>query len=178
MMQTKRSTPGQPAGTGREGKVIMTSKRVFGMLAVIALVALSATGAQAGAGGSPSPLTGFFVCKAITGDDAARSVDVDSTDPGAGWGFKLPNIRIGNAILGCAFTKLFLPGTATEISPNPSTSFEQLKCYSVSVPRSATGTPSPSYTVMDNLFPGGTDLNVSSGSVTLICAPASFTNPH
>jgi hypothetical protein len=157
----------------------MTSKRVFGVLAVIALVALSATGAQAGAGGMPSAATGFFVCKTITGDDPARSVDVDSTDPGAGWGFTLPGIRIGNAILGCAFTKLFLPGTNMAISPNnPNASFEQLKCYSVSVPRSATGSPSPSYTVTDNLFPGGMDFNVASGSVTLVCAPASFTNPH
>ena len=152
----------------------MTSKRVLGVLAVIALVALSATGAQAGAGGNPSPLTGFFVCKSINGNDAARRVDVDSTDP-AGWGFNLAGVRIGNAILGCAFTKLINPTTRAEISPNPSTLFEQLKCYSVSVPRSQTGTPSPSYDVMDNLFPGGTDLNVTSGSVTLVCAPASFT---
>ncbi len=151
----------------------MTSKRVLGVVAVIALVALSATGAQAGAGGSPSPLTGFFVCKSINGNDAARRVDVDSTDP-AGWGFNLAGVRIGNAILGCAFTKLINPTTRAEISPNPAL-FEQLKCYSVSVPRSQTGTPSPSYIVMDNLFPGGTDLNVTSGSVTLVCAPASFT---
>ena len=153
----------------------MTSKRVLGVVAVIALVALSATGAQAGGGGIPSALTGFFVCKSINGDDAAGRVDVDSTDAGAGWGFKLPGVRIGNAILGCAFTKLFLPGS-TEISPNPNNSFQQLKCYSVSVPRSQTGTPSPSYTAIDSLFPGGTD--VTSGSVTLVCAPGSFTNPH
>jgi hypothetical protein len=153
----------------------MTSKRVFGALAVIALLALSATGAQAGAGGTPSALTGFFVCRSIGGDDAARNVDVDST---LGWGFKLPGIRIGNAILGCAFTKLFSPVTGTEISPNPSTLFRELKCYSVSVPRSATGTPSPAYNVFDSLFPGGEDPNVTSGSVTTICVPASFQNPH
>jgi hypothetical protein len=181
-----------PGRVTKEGKVIMTSKRLFGVLAVVALVALSATGAQAGPGGQPSPLMGFFVCRSINGDDAAKRVDVDSTDAGAGWGFTLSNIRIGNAILGCAFTKLFSPGGSTqhidcigpnnpqgcnEISPNPNTSFEQLKCYSVSVPRSETGTPSPSYTAVDNLFPGGMD-DVTSGSVTLICAPASFTNPH
>jgi hypothetical protein len=153
----------------------MTSKRVLEVVAVIALVALSATGAQAGGGGMPSALTGFFVCKSINGDDVGQRVDIDSTDPGAGWGFKLPGVRIGNAILGCAFTKLFLPGSK-EISPNPINSFEQLKCYSVSVPRSQTGTPSPSYTVTDSMFPGGT--GATSGSVTLVCAPASFTNPH
>jgi hypothetical protein len=163
---------------------MMTSKRILGMFAVIALVALPATGAQAGSGGMPSPLTGFFLCKSINGDDAARRVNADSTDPGAGWGFTLPGVRIGNAILGCAFTKLFNPATGKEISPNPTALFDQLKCYSVSVPRSATGTPSPTYTVTDNLFPGvdpnfpGVDPNVTSGSVTLICAPSSFTNPH
>ena len=163
----------------------MTGKRVFGILTAIALVALSAREAPAGQGGSPSPLTGFFVCRSINGDDAARRVDVDSTDAGAGWGFSLPNVRVGNAILGCAFTKLFKPGTATEITPQTlSSSFEQLKCYSVSVPRSQTGTPSPTYTATDNLFPGlpggqpGEDPNVTSGSVTLICAPGSFANPH
>src|SRR5262245_59253171 len=169
------------AGGPEKGKVIMTSKRVLGTLAVIALLAPSLTGAQAGPGGSPSPLTGFFLCKSINGDDAARRVDTDSTDAGAGWGFTLSGVRIGNAILGCAFTKLFKPGTTTEISPNPNTSFEQLKCYSVSVARSQTGSvaPQPTYEVTDNLFPGGgLDPNVSTGSVTLICAPGSFGNPH
>jgi hypothetical protein len=178
MTQTKRSTLGRACRGGPKRKVIMTRKRVIGMLAVLALLALPGTGAQAGSGGSPSPLTGFFVCRSINGDDAAQRVDADSTDPGAGWGFKLPGIRIGNAILGCAFSKLFSAGTTKEISPNPNTLFQQLKCYSVSVPRSQTGTPSPSYTEFDNLFPGGVDMNVTSGSVTLICAPASFTNPH
>jgi hypothetical protein len=179
MTRTKRSTRGYPACRGgRRRKVTMTSKRVLEVVGVVvAVVALSATGAQAGAGGTPSAATGFLVCKSINGNDASRRVDVDSTDPGAGWGFKLPGVRIGNAILGCAFTKLFVPGTTTAISPNPNSSFEQQKCYSVSVPRSATGSPSPSYTATDNLFPGGVD-DVSSGSVTLICAPASFTNPH
>jgi len=159
----------------------MNRKVLSGVLAGIGMLALSATGAQAGSGGTPSPLTGFFVCRSISGDDPARSVDVDSTDPGAGWGFKLSKIRLGNAILGCAFTKLFSQGpggTTKEISPNPMTSFEQLKCYSVSVPRSQTGSPSPTYTVEDNLFPGGFDQNVTTGSVTLICAPSSFTNPR
>jgi len=179
MTQTKRSTLGRAYRGGPKRKVIMTRKRVIGMLAVIALLALPATGAQAGNGGMPSALTGFFLCKSINGDDAAQRVNADSTDP-AGWGFTLQGLRIGNAILGCAFTKLVNPSTGL-ISPDPNSMFVgQLKCYSVSVPRSQTGlvAPQPSYTVSDNLFPGGVDQNVSTGSVTLICAPASFTNPH
>jgi hypothetical protein len=160
------------------------------MLAAIALVTLSATGAQAGAGGNPSPLTSFFVCKSINGDDAARRVDVDSIEPGAGWGFNLQNVRIGNATLACAFARLF-PGGSTqhikcvgpndpvgcnEISPNPSNVFNQLKCYTVSTARGQTGTSQPTnYSVNDQLFPGGTDSNVAGSSLQYICAPASFT---
>ena len=168
----------------------MTSKRVLGMIAVIALVALSATGAQATGGGTPSPLTSFFVCKTINGDDAARSVDVQAfdTDPanaGIGWGFSLKGVRLGSATLACAFAKLFLPaqpgqpvGSTQEIDPNPAELFKDMKCYSISVPRSQTetGTP-PSYTVTDNLFPGGVDSDVTGSSLQYICAPATF-NPH
>ena len=172
----------------------MTSKRVFGVLVVSAFVALSATGAQAGQGGSPSPLTSFFLCKGVNGEDAAQRVDVDSTDQsGAGWGFSLQNVRIGNATLACAFARLF-PGGSTqhiqciskdnppgcnEILPNPSIAGnplngEDLKCYSVSVPRGQTGssTPPPSYSVTDGLL--GTDPNVTGSSVQYVCAPARF----
>ena len=139
---------------------------------MIALVALSATGAQAGGGGMPSPLTGFFLCRSINGDDAGRRVDVVSSNPGSGWGFALPGVRIGNAILGCAFTKLLIPTTATEIGPNPGASFDQLKCYSVSVPRSQTGTPSPSYTVITYAF-----CSVMSTSPTRGCSGGFITHP-
>ncbi len=166
---------------------MMTSKRALGMLAVIALVALPATGAQAGAGGHPSALTSFFLCKTINGDDAARNVDVQAfnTDPSnpAGWGFTLQGVRIGNATLACAFAKLFLPappgqpvGSTPEISPQTLTStFKDLKCYAISVPRSQTqsGTP-PSYTVTDNLFPALVDPDVTGSALQYICAPATF----
>jgi len=173
----------------------MTRKCVFGTLAVIALLALSATGAEAGPGGSPSPLTSFFLCETINGDDAGTRFDVDSIDvaTGAGWGIKLQNVRIGNATLGCRFARLFKAGSnphitcaglnqpegCNEISPNPPQTFEDLKCYSVSIPRSTvTGVQPPaqpqSFTVFDNLFPTGVDPNVTSSSVQYVCAPASF----
>ena len=174
----------------------MTSKRVFGMFAVIALLALSVAAAQASGGGAPSPLTSFFVCKTINGDNAARSVDVQAFDTnpanaGIGWGFTLRGVRIGNATLACAFAKLFQPaqpgqpvGSTQEIEPNPNESFKDLKCYSVSVSRSQTQTPTgtppgtpPSYTVTDNLFPGGEDSDVTGSGVQYICAPATF-NPN
>ncbi len=173
----------------------MTSKRVLGVVAVIALVALSATGAQAGAGGTPSPLTSFFLCKGISGEDAAQRVDVDSTEPGAGWGFSLLNVRIGNATIACAFARLFPansthvpclpnspPGGCNEISPSPIIGGNplnglDLKCYAISTARGQTGdsTPPPSYTVTDGLL--GTDPNVTGSSVQYVCAPAQF-NQH
>ena len=85
----------------------MTRKLVSGMLAGIALVALSATAAQAGEGGRPSALTSFFVCNSISGDDAGRRVNVGSSF----WNFNPLNVRIGNATLACAFAKLFDPTT-------------------------------------------------------------------
>jgi hypothetical protein len=148
----------------------MKHKLSLGVLAVIGVLALSATGAQAGAGGTPSPLTSFFVCNSISGDDAGKSVDVAASD----WGFNPKNVRIGNATLACAFAKLFVPGTSTEIEPNPGSSFQQLKCYAVSVSRRA-GAP-PSYTFTDALL--GEDTDVHGSNIQYICAPASFTrNP-
>src|SRR5262245_33909464 len=96
---TERSTAGQPAGAGREGKVMMTRKLVSGVLTVIVLVALSATGAQAGGGGVPSTLTSFFLCKSISGAAVADRFDIESLDTvtpgGAGWGPALDNVKIG-----------------------------------------------------------------------------------
>jgi hypothetical protein len=145
-------------------------KVLSGLLVGMGMLALSTTAAQASGGGFPSALTSFFVCRAISGDDAGLSVDVDSTDP-AGLSFKLKNVRIGNATLACAFAKLFQPGTTTAIEPNPSALFNQLKCYSISIGRGQAGTPPPNYSATDQLV---TDPTVNSSSVQFICAPAQF----
>jgi len=130
------------------------------------ILALSATGAQAGGGGSPSTLTSFFVCNAISGNATGPVVDLQSP--------VFPpnrlNVKIGNATLACAFAQLFQPGTAKEINPVPAgSSFDQLKCYTISVPRQ-TGGPT-NYTTDDALV--GAD-SVKSTSTQYICAPASF----
>ncbi len=174
----------------------MTSKPVFGILAVIALVALSATGAQAGAGGTPSPLKSFFLCKSITGQAVGNRVDIESTDTvtGAGWGVALDNVKIGVASLACSFARLFPAGDANhiacdptkppvpgcnEISPIPVDDVSRepiqardLKCYAISVGRGQPGSPPPNYTVTDGLL--GTDTNVSGSGVNYVCAPAQF----
>jgi len=149
----------------------MTSKRVLIVLAVIAILGLSSTGAHAGAGGSPSPLTSFFVCNSINGEDANRQVNVESSF----WNFNPLNVRIGNATLACAFAKLIDPQSGTEIEPNPDLTKQQLKCYSISVSRqSRTGSRPPTYSTNDAL--GGPD-TVTESSIQYICAPASI-NPQ
>ena len=146
----------------------MKARVVWGTVAVIGLLTLSATAAQAGEGGRPSALTSFFVCNSISGDDAGRRVNVGSSF----WNFNPLNVRIGNATLACAFAKLFDPTTGAEIDPNPDLTKEQLKCYSISVSRGAGNPPPPSYTVTDQLL--GTDPDVMGSSLQYICAPASF----
>jgi len=180
MLQLNARPRGLHARGELRKKVIMTSTRVFGMLTVIALLAMSATGAQAGNGGTPSALTSFFVCNSINGEDAGARVDVDSS----AWGFNPANVRIGNATLMCAFAKLFpaksqhtaCPGVnCNEIDPNPGTDLAKsnLKCYSVSVQRGQPGTSpgAPSYNTNDQL--AGPD-TVTSSSTQYICAPASL----
>jgi hypothetical protein len=172
MTQTKTLDLGPGRAEPRKEKPLMKSKVLLGMFAVIGLLALSAAGAQAGGGGTPTPLTSFFVCNSISGEDAGLRVNVGSSF----WNFNPLNVRIGNATLGCAFAKLFDPTTGAEINPNPNQTFQQLKCYSVSVSRSTSASPPPSYTVTDSLL--GTDPDVTGSSFQYICAPAGFTqNP-
>src|SRR5262250_3051345 len=157
MTRTQLSArPPQRTEASREGKAIMRNKSGLKALAVIGLLTLSATGAQAGSGGSPSPATSFFVCKSINGGSPNLTVDVDSTQPGNGWGFILNNVQIGNATLACAFTKLFpggsthtpctgpgLPSGCNEIPPNDSTgSRTNLKCYAIQVGKGQPGSGS------------------------------------
>ena len=179
---------------------MMTGKRVFGLLALVSLLALSATGAEAGAGGSPSPLASFFLCKSIGGASASGRVDVDSFDAsGAGWSQALQNVKIGVATLACRFARLYpadgtthtacsgglTPPDCNEIDPQPLVGTppaplngEDLKCYAVSTAKGPIpqipGVPNPpaSYTTIDALL--GTDPNVSGSSVQYICAPARF----
>ena len=134
---------------------------VWGALAVIAVLALSATGAQAGGGGMPSTLTSFFVCNAISGNATGPTVDVQSPV----FGPNRQGVKIGNATFACAFARLFQGGT--EINSNPS---EQLKCYTVSVPKATGG--ATAFNTDDELV--GPD-SVKMTSLQFICAPASFT---
>jgi len=145
----------------------MKSHVVWGALAVMTILALSATGAQAGGGGFPSALTSFFVCNAISGNASGPVVDLQSPvfPPDR------TSVKIGNATLACAFARLFQPGTANEIAPNPDGSLQQLKCYTVSVPRQTGSTNPTNYATNDALLG---EQSVKSTNIQYICAPASF----
>ena len=147
----------------------MKSKVVISVLAVIGLVALSATAAQA-AGGSPFPLTSFFVCQGINGNPSGKTVAVF----GNVLGTNPQQATLGNATLACAVAKLLDPKTGQEIPPNPGNlASTGLKCYNVMASRrsDAGGLP-PRLDITDDLFPGGTDQNVPVSSFQYICSPA------
>jgi len=160
----------------KEGNVVRR-KVVSGVSAVMGILALSAGSAQAGSGGSPFPLTSFFVCNAINGDDPQRVVDI--VIPGIGPA--RASVKIGNGTLACAVAKLFVSGTQTEIKPNnvAGTGNQQIKCYTVSVSPRNSGPTHPSYSITDQLFlvttnPPvlGPDTGVQDNGIQLICAPA------
>jgi hypothetical protein len=140
------------------------------VLAVIGTLALSATVAQAGAGGFVSPLTSFFVCHSINGDDAGRTVDLQSPV----FGPDRQSVRIGNGTLACAWAKLFGAGTNIELDPNPPNGtgpHDVLKCYTISVAKKPA--IKTRYTFMDELL--GEDTNVQASEVRYICAPSTLT---
>ena len=154
----------------------MKSRVVISVLAVIGLVALSTTAAQA-AGGSPFPLTSFFVCQGINGDNPGKTVMVG----GSVLGTNPQQVRLGNATLACAVAKLFSPATATtpqtEIIPNPfNLNSSGLTCYSVSTSRKSDAGGLPlRLNITDDL--GGTDPSVPVSSFQYICAPAIILGP-
>lgn len=158
----------------------MTRNVVLVVLAMIGLVGLSATQAQAGAGGLPFPIQSFFVCHGINADapSPARRVDVSSSI----FGVNPLNIKIGSGILACVVAKLFSAGTQDEIVPNPGPATQEgLKCYTFSASRQSRlpGTPGlpDTYTVTDQL--AGVDPDVQVNQLAqYICAPANFSlNP-
>ena len=161
----------------------MKSKVVLGLLTVTGILALTSTVAQAG-GGSPVPLTSFFVCHAITGGNLGKQVDVYSDEVGTPT--TRTNVTIGQAILACAQAWLWPAGTqdpvpGTDINPRipdpskPPPSFKQafeLKCYSASGPGKKTG-QTTFYSAEDVLF-NGTEQVQGTPDVRYICGPSIF----
>jgi hypothetical protein len=178
----------------------MKGKAVLGLLALIVTLVLSATAAQAGSGGSPSTLTGFFVCHTIKGADPGREFDVESPVFGpvdaAGTSI-LQRVKIGKAALACAFARLWPPQPAgtprptlaeCDASPGlpgcpiePGTA-EQMTCYPLSNSNKAKVNPPPQYDVFgdalfgDPLDPGNVqeDVPVPPTELQYLCSPGFY----
>jgi hypothetical protein len=157
-------------------------KAVLVGLAATGILALSATVAQAGAGGSPTLLTGFFVCHATEGSAPEQEFDVESPafGPVDGLGNLVrQKIKLGKAALACAFAKLFPRPTQEDpdpvaIEPLPEgTSPDQMKCFPVSNSQKPKASPPAEYTATDVLV-GEENVLVPSSSLKFLCAPATF----
>ena len=155
----------------------MKSRVALSALIVAGSLALSAPAAHAGSGGTPFPLTSFFVCHGIKGNAPGTVVDVDSSVLGT----NPQEVKIGSGVLACVVAKLFPGGSVhnpdpvvgNEINPNPDgTGSHGLKCYTVSVSRQPSTTPPNRYTVTDELL--GEDADVQANQFQYICAPATF----
>jgi len=159
----------------------VTCKVVLGGLAVIGILALSAPVAHAGAGGTPSTLTSFFVCHEINGDDPGRTFDVESDVFGpfdASGNPILQTVKIGKGALACAFARLFPPRKKGAPAPDPidpGPGGEQMTCYPLSNSGNGKVKPPPEYLVFDPLFPNG-PLNIAVPPTKLeyLCAPSSY----
>ena len=156
----------------------MKGKAMLSVLAAMGILALSATVAQAGSGGSPTLLTGFLVCHGIQGGDPGRDFDVESpvlgpVDPTSGASI-LQRIKIAKGALACAFARLFPAGSTVPIEPvEPGTGVEQMKCYPISNPQKAKVTPPTQYNLTDALV--GTEVeSVPASQLQFLCAPASI----
>jgi hypothetical protein len=134
-------------------------------VAMVGILGLSATGAQAGgAGGVPAAMP-FFICNQINGDDAGATVDARDS----GLLNNLQSLRLGNATLACALVRLFEPGTNNFLRPNPDGSHESLKCYSVSVAKKP---GSVNRLLVTDELTGEEPVQMT--GVQFICAPASY----
>jgi hypothetical protein len=159
-------------------------KAVLSVLAAMGILALSATVAQAGSGGSPTLLTGFLVCHAIQGADPGKEFEVESPVFGPGESI-LQKIKLGKAALACAFARLFPAGSsavppgperdALAIEPvEPGTGVEQAKCYPIANSQKAKVNPPTEYLVLDALIGTEENVPVPASKLQFLCAPASF----
>jgi hypothetical protein len=152
---------------------------------VIAILALSATVAQAGSGGFPTTLLGFFVCHQIAGDNPGLELDVksmvfgpfDSSDPD----FTIrQRVQIGTAALACAWAKVFPPPTKADPAPDPIDpgpfAAEQMTCYPITkIAKNVKFNPPPLYSKpFGDALVGPDEVRVPPTGLTFLCAPGGY----
>jgi len=163
-----------------QGGSIMKGKVVLGLLALIVTLVLSATAAQAGAGGSPTTLLGFFVCHETDGDDPGRTFDVESPVFGpvdAQGNHIRQSVKIGKGSLACAFARLFPPRAKGSPDPEPiePSPADQMTCYPLSNSNKDKVKPTPQYMVLgEPLVDDQVDVPVPPTRLRFLCAPAGY----
>jgi hypothetical protein len=172
------------------------SRVVFGVLAMIVALALSATAAHAGGRGVPVPLTSYFVCHAMNGANIGADVDVRSDNIGAADAVRQA-VRLGQSVLACAQAALFPKGadplTTPEISPfiviptDPPTDpptvkhLFELKCYAATTAKKSgeVGSFDTDDPLYRRFVAEEKELDVPvSRDVKFVCAPAEMSIPQ
>jgi hypothetical protein len=161
-----------------QGGNIVKSKVVISVLAVIGMVALSVTAAQAAGNAPPILIPSFFVCSGMSGEAPTSLIPPAAPAPtvsvqGSNLGNNPLKATLGNGVLACAVARL-LDSKGVEIPP-PNVFTNGLKCYNVTVSRKSTDPtlkPPTRWSVTDFLVGLETDVSVS--SFQYVCSPANF----
>lgn len=154
----------------------MRSRIVLSTLALLGAFALSATRAEAGAGGRPVPLQGFYVCQGISGGAAVNQAFDLEVLPGV----VIKNIKIGNSNLACIFARLLRPNPDPQQPPVPVEPLESedqirrsLKCYAI-VSGQAGNPPQGTNLRFKNEDAFGAESNLQLSNNKYLCAPTEF----
>jgi hypothetical protein len=152
-------------------------KVVLSGLAIVGSLALSATMAQAGAGGSPTTLLGFFVCHDTGGGTPAGSFDLESPVLGpvdSEGSPLLQRIKLGKAALACAFARLFPAPTRQNPTPDPIEPgvASEMTCYPIVNPKPSSASL---FDVFGEALVGDlVGVRVASTQVRYLCSPAGY----
>lgn len=139
----------------------MKSRTISGVIAVIGIVVLSATLAQAGGGAGAASFNTFFQCQAI---DGANVNQVVSTHEFVTDELLQGGLRVGAGILKCRQVNV---QNAAGVFINGDISSTEIKCYAVSVkgPKAA----SEAVVLQDDFF-AAESIN-KSPAIQMLCGP-------
>ncbi len=148
----------------KKGKLVSQVMAVIGILSLV--VTLAQAGSGNGTGGQAQ--NSFFACHNINGTDLGLHVNVTTDELGFPNNLNWNNVRIGNGVLACTPVVLFTTQGAS-IAPltNPDATF--LKCYNVAVSQAPDGRY-PQFNAIDAF----TSEIVQASNFQLLCGPSLF----
>lgn len=149
----------------------MKVKSVSQVVAVIGLIALSVTLAQAGGGqgGGNSALSNLFECRGVIGgENVGDNVTILGTDLTT---VLEQNAIVGMTVLACRQVVVFPKGQQQPLAVP--FGVDHLTCYNLAVQGKSADTK---FTYLDAFFPSG--LNLTAHGSRYLCSPAEATNPQ